>query len=317
MARLIDNAVRLQTAEAKLAEARSNVEALALESDETALDRALQSRRAAEDKLAALHGAAAKIGKEISEIEAAIDKVVDGRVRAETSVAVNAMADRLAKAQAAHEAAALELELAAKEGGILIPESVAVYQFTRSAREQLPPAVEMVVAALRAHSRGVLSGHGSPSLPQQPAPPPKLEIVPPMPTVSLFATKKLKYLDAAGAVIVCGAYHKHTFPQALGELALRTNVAVALNDKRVRDLQAAGLATVGTPDEAACEWLGARGREAPERFAKRGGPPIHSSLTSFTPSGTGPFTVVDRGPPIVGSMPAQPLAVGARKAEEE
>src|SRR5580693_9357814 len=148
MARLIDNAVRLQTAEAKLAEARSNVEALALESDETALDRALQSRRAAEDKLAALHGAAAKIGKEISEIEAAIDKVVDGRVRAETSVAVNAMADRLAKAQAAHEAAALELELAAKEGGILIPESVPVYQFTRSAREQLPPAVEMVVAAL-------------------------------------------------------------------------------------------------------------------------------------------------------------------------
>jgi hypothetical protein len=309
--------VQLQAAEAALAAARSNVEALALEADEAALDRALQARRSAEDKLAALRGAALAIGKEISEIEVAIDKVVDGRVRVETSAAVDAMADRIAKAQVAHEAAALELESAAKEGGKLIAESVAIFEFTRSAREQLPSAVEMVVAALRAHSRGVLSGHGSPSLPQQPAPPPKLEIVPPMPTVTLFTTKKLKYLDAAGAVIVCGAYHKHTFPQALGELALRTNVAVALNDKRVRDLQAAGFATVGTPDEAACEWLGARGREAPERFAKPGGPPVHSSLTSFTPSGAGPFTVVDRGPPIIGSMPAQPIAVGARKLDTE
>jgi hypothetical protein len=309
---------RLGIAEAAIASYRAQARQLAADgADDKAISVAEGKMRDAQDRCVTLTGAIGDVDKIIIGLEREIDQIVDKRCRAETSVAVTAMADRLAKAQVAHKAAALELELAAKEGGILIPESVAVYQFTRSAREQLPPAVEMVVAALRAHSRGVLSGHGSPSLPQQPAPPPKLEIVPPMPTVSLFATKKLKYLDAAGAVIVCGAYHKHTFPQALGELALRTNVAVALNDKRVRDLQAAGLATVGTPDEAACEWLGARGREAPERFAKRGGPPIHSSLTSFTPSGTGPFTVVDRGPPIVGSMPAQPLAVGARKAEEE
>src|ERR1700688_4925489 len=70
----VDNAVRLSTAEAKLAEARSNVEALALEADDVALDRALQARRGAEDKLTALRGAALKIGADDSAIEMALDK---------------------------------------------------------------------------------------------------------------------------------------------------------------------------------------------------------------------------------------------------
>jgi hypothetical protein len=312
---------RLGIAEAAIASYRAQARQLAADgADDKAISVAEGKMRDAQDRCVTLTGAIGDVDKIIIGLEREIDQIVDKRCRAETSVAVTAMADRLAKAQVAHKAAALELELAAKEGGILIPESVAVYQFTRSAREQLPPAVEMVVAALRAHSRGVLSGHGSPSLPQQPAPPPKLGIVPPPPpTLTLFTTKKLKYLDAAGAVIVCGAYHKHAFPQALGELAIRTNVAVALDDKRVRDLQAAGFATVGTPDENACVWLGPKGREAPERFAKPGGPAIHSSLTSFTPSGAGPFTVVDRGPPITGTMPARPIEAMAatRKAEDE
>ena len=261
----VDNAVRLSTAEAKLAEARSNVEALALEADDVALDRALQARRGAEDKLTALRGAALKIGAEVSAIEAAIDKVVDGRVRRETAQAVTTMADELAEAQADFTKAAQRLEAAARQSGLLIPEGRAVAEFTLSALTQLPPAVEMVTAALRQHAQGVLSGHAPASLPRPAAPAPKLAIVPPPPppTLTLSTTKKLKYLDAAGAVIVVGAYHQHAFPQALGELALRTNVAVAPNDKRVRDPQAAGLATVGTPDEASCEWLGKPGREAP------------------------------------------------------
>jgi hypothetical protein len=40
-----------------------------------------------------------------------------------------------------------------------------------------------------------------------------------------------------------------------------------------------------------------------------GGAITHSSLTTFE--------VMDRGPPIIGSMPAQPIAVGARKLDEE
>src|ERR1700730_2703670 len=52
-----DNAARLKIADTKLTEARANVERLALEADEAKLDRALEVRRASEDKLAALNGA--------------------------------------------------------------------------------------------------------------------------------------------------------------------------------------------------------------------------------------------------------------------
>jgi hypothetical protein len=301
----VDIVVRTQTAEGKLAACRATVEQLALEADDAALDRALQARRAAEDKLAALHGAAAKIGKEVSEIEAAIDKVVDGRVRAETSVAVNAMADELAEAQADFTKAAQRLEAAARQGGLLVPESRAVAEFTLSAREQLPPAVEMVVAGLRAHARGVLAGHGSPSLPR-PAPAPVLTLVPaaePMQTV--FIKRNVKYLDAGRTVTIAGN-RRHSLPLRLAEEALSTNLALPLSDRqRIRDLEYNAPAFF-VPDEASCVWLGPKGAEAPPKSMRPGGgPPIHSSLTEFTP--------VDRGPPIVGTMPAQPLAVGARK----
>jgi hypothetical protein len=304
-----NKAADLGEAESELAKCLVSVQQAALGDDKAKRKAALEAKREAEDEIAALREAAATIAKEITGIEAQIDQIVDKRCRIETSIAVNAMADRIARAQGAHEAAALELESAANEGGILIPESRAVYEFTLSARQQLQPAIQMVVAGLHAHAKAVIAGGAPASLPRPAAPAPKLAIVPPppTPTLTLIPTKKLRYTDASGAVIVCGAYRQHTFPQALGELALRTNVAVALNDKRVRDFQAAGLATVGTPEESACQWLGKPGREAPERFGKPGGPAIHSSLTSFTPAGASPFTVLDRGPAIVGTMPAQPI----------
>lgn len=317
-------AERLGVSEAAIVSYRAKARELAADGgDDAAITKAESKMRESADRCDTLRGAIADLDQVIIGIERDIDEIVDRRCRRETSIAVAAMATRLEKAQAAHQAAALELEEAAKEAAILVPEAQAVHQFVLSAREQLIPANKMILDGLKRHAEGVLSGHGSPSLPQQPAPPPKLEIVPPPPTLSLIATKKLKYTGASGAVIVVGAYCQHTFPQALGELALRTNVAVALNDKRVRDLQAAGLATVGTPDEASCEWLSKPGREAPERFAKPGGPPIHSSLTSFTPSGAGPFTVVDRGGPFTVAVPrgpepeAMPLAAGIRKLDTE
>jgi hypothetical protein len=87
-----------------------------------------------------------------------------------------------------------------------------------------------------------------------------------------------------------------------------------LNDKRRADVEM--LASVGTPDESSCEWLGPPGREAPQRFMRPGGTPTMHSLspTPFTPMDRGPgFTVrVPRGP----EPEAMPLAAGARKFDE-
>jgi hypothetical protein len=309
-----EKVAQLQTAESKLAEARAIVEQLALESDEAALDRALQARRGAEDKLAALRGAALAIGKEISDIEAQIDKVVDQRCRSETSIAVKAMADRIAKAQVAHEAAALELELAAKEGGLLIPESVAVHEFTRSAREQLVPAVEMVVGALKQHARGVLSGQAPASLPRPAAPAPVLTVVgpPPEPTMNVFLVRHVKFINATGGTTTAGKYKRADLPKKLAELALSSGVALAISDKRMHDL--AQLASPLQPDETSCEWIGPPGKEAPVRSARPGGPVVHSQFEPHPDyvNAKPVNIVVPRGP----EPEVMPLAVGARNAED-
>jgi hypothetical protein len=300
--------VQLQAAESTLGECRLSVEQLALGADEAALDRALQSRRAAEDKLAALRGAALKIGKEISDIEAQIDKVVDQRVRHETSQAVDAMSTRLSKAASTFDGAAKELEAAAREI-LIIPEAQAVAEFTKSMHTQIPVAVEMIVVGLKGHARGVLSGHAPASLPRPAPPPVKLAIVPaPEATVNIFALKNLKFVNREGGVTTICKNKRHDLPKALAELALSTNSALPLSDQqRIRDLEYNAPA-FHVPDPSACTWLGEKGPETPVRSARPGGPPIHSSLTEFTP--------MDRGPAykVPFSRPPEPEPMAAARS---
>jgi hypothetical protein len=307
----VDNAVRLQTAETKLAEARSNVEALALEADDAALDRALQARRGAEDKLAALHGAALAIGKEISDIEAAIDKVVDQRVRHETSQAVDAMNTRLSKAASAFDEAAKELEAAAREI-LIIPEAQAVAEFTKSMHVQIPVAVQMITGALKQHARAVVEGHAPPSLPRRAAPAPVLTVVPQEPMVNVFVTRNIRYVAQGGDVVCCGRNRRHDLPARIAELALAAKAAVPLTDRKRIDAYD-GVSGQLEPTPSSCEWLGERGREIPPpQMRPGGGPPIHSSLVQFE---VHPDYIDAK--PIVGTMPAPPLVVGARNLPDD
>jgi hypothetical protein len=308
-----DNATRLKIADTKLTEARANVERLALEADEAKLDRALEARRASEDKLAALNGAALKINSEVADIEAQIAAAIDALMRKETSAAVLEMASELEVLFGDFDNVARALQEAdAWEAGssLMSPDVGDVRSLVMKVREGLQNASAHALASLKSHAAAVLAGTARPSLPQRPAPAPKLAIVPPAPTLTLLSMRKLKYVNADGGVTVLGAYHKHDFPKALGELALKTNVAALLTDKRVRDLAATSLASVGVPEEQSCEWLGERGAETPSRYLRPGATDYHS----LSPS---PFTPVDRGPPIVGAMPAQQFAVGTRKLDTE
>jgi hypothetical protein len=93
-------------------------------------------------------------------------------------------------------------------------------------------------------------------------------------------------------------------PARIAELALSAGAAKPLSDrKHIEAFE--GTSGMYVPTPQACEWVGPKGREPAPLQMRPGGPPIHSSLTEFTR--------VDRGPPIIGSMPAQPIAVGARK----
>jgi hypothetical protein len=306
--RRVDNAVRLQTAETKLAEAQLNVEALALESDDAKLDAALQARRSAEDKLAALRGAALKIGKEVAELESQIDRVVDQRCRGETAAAIASMIERFEKTGAVYDTACLDFIAAAKELGLIVIEARGIAEFLERDRVQLPPENALVIRQASSHRAGVLAGGAPASLPRPAAPAPVLRVVVPQePMVNVFVTRNIRYVASGGDVICCGQNRRHDLPERIAELALASRAAVPLSDKK-RIAAFEGTSGMYVPTPQACEWVGPKGKE-PARLQMRPGPAItHSSLTTFEvhPDYIG-------AKPIVGTMPAQPLAAGARK----
>jgi hypothetical protein len=300
-------AERLGIAEAAIASHKAKARELARDgADDKMISVAEGKMRDAQDRVQTLTGAIVDVDKTIGELERTINEIIDKRCRTETSIAVTAMADRLAKAQVAHAAAALELELAAKEGGILIPESVAVHQFVLDARTQLVPAIEMVVAGLRAHAQGVLSGHGPASLPRPAAPPVQLKVVPAEPMQTVFIKRNAKYLDQAGRTVTIAGNRRHSLPQKLAEEALSTNLALPLSDRRIRDLEYNAPAFF-VPSEEVCEWVGApaKAKPAPKSTAA----PVMSS--HFEPLDRGkPYTVpIPRGPELV--------AMGSRSMPED
>jgi hypothetical protein len=311
--RRVDNAVRLSTAEAKLAEACTLVEQLALDADDAALDRALSAKRGAEGKLSALRGAALAIGKEVTELESRIDRVVDQRCRGETAAAIASMIERFEKTGAVYDAACLDFIAAAKELGLIVIEARGIAEFLERDRVQLPPENALVIRQASSHRAGVLAGGAPASLPRPAAPAPVLTVVPQSqePMVNVFVTRNIRYVASGGDVVCCGQNRRHDLPERIAKLALASRAAVPLSDrKRIAAFE--GTSGMYVPTPQACEWVGPKGKE-PAPLQMRPGPAItHSSLTTFE---VHPDYINAR--PVTGTMPAQPLAVGVRKAEDE
>jgi hypothetical protein len=172
----------------------------------------------------------------------------------------------------------------------------------------LPAAIAQVTAALGSHGAGVLAGHGKASLPK-PAPElVKLAIVPSEPVVTLFVTQNLKFVGSNGAVVCIGRNRRVDLPAPIAELALASNMAVPLADKkRIQTFE--GFTGMLEPLEENCQWIGPPGKESPPKFVKTAPPVVHSSFTRY-----------DRGPLITGTMkttPVEPMAVGQRAMPDE
>jgi predicted transcriptional regulator len=307
---------RLGISEAAIASYRQQARQLAANcADDKAISAAEGKMRDAQDRSVTLSGAIVDVDKTIAELVAQIDQIVDKRCRAETSAAVNAMASELEDAARKFASAAQRLGDAARATGLLVPEGTALHQwYALHVREQLAPTVETIISALRAHGQGVLNGSRPAGLPRPAPEPPKLVVVPPPETQNVFILRNLKFVNQAGGIATAGRYKRADLPKKLAELALASGAALSISDKRCRDLEQ--MASPLQPHETSCEWIGPKGREsAPLVMRRGGGPPIHSSLTEFTPMDRGkPFTVtVPRGPE---PEPMQ-LAAGARKLDGE
>jgi hypothetical protein len=308
-----EKAEQLRTAEGKLAECRATVEALALESDEAKLDSALQARREAEDKACALGDASVKIAKEIADLEAEIERIIDQRMRSETSAAVGTMVARLEKAAAIYDAAALEFEASARELSSVVLDAHPLTAFLMSARTQPPPTVAVIVRCAKDHAAAVLAGSKPASLPREPEPAPVLKLVKPD-TLQLFFRRHAKYVDKDGKLRLLPKAADHEVPRVIGERALKCGCATQLSDPVRKQLH--GTTPPLEPNPAWCDDLGGETDNPPVAASAPSGPPIKHS-------GFGQFERLDRGPAYKAgfSRPAEPepepMAVGQRAMPED
>jgi hypothetical protein len=309
------NAAQLRDAEADLAARITVVDQLALDGDEGKLDAALEKQGTAEKKATALKAASIKIAATIADLEAQAAAVADRRQRQATAVEIEKITRDLERAGTAYKEAAAELATIARRAGDVVIDAQALMHYAQGAASEVLPAILMCVELLRGRATATIAGSAPASLPRPVAPPPKLAIVPAEPAVNVFALKNLKYVNREGGVTTICKNKRHDLPKALAELALSSNMALPLSEKkRIEDLEY-NAESFFVPAESSCVWLGTPGKEAPARSMRPGGPPVMHSLspTEFTPN---PYTP----PPYtlrVPTSPIEPMAVGARKADAE
>ena len=158
-------------------------------------------------------------------------------------------------------------------------------KYLLNASNEIEIALSVTIPDLKGGIVAVLEGHEA--APSQPAPILKVVAPKPPPTEILFFLRHAKYTDASGAVKCLGKMREHILPPHLAQKALKSGAAIPLTDPRVRTLKGNWGMIIPGPDQ--CEALDA----TPD---SRVAPVLHSS-----------FEVVDRGPPITGTM-RQPMA---------
>jgi hypothetical protein len=239
-----------------------------------------------------LRNAIVDVDAAVAEHESEIASIIDRRMRGETAAAVETMADTLAVAAEDFTAMAKILEDCARDASLLVLDSHGLTAFVMNVRAELPAAITVITRELRSYAQRVLGGGTPASLPRH-ATEPKLTLIEPPRKTEVVALRNIKYVDATGVVCV-GKLQRHSIPAALVDEAMRSGAVCAVVDPRVRDK--VGDWGMMLPSADRCEWIGPPAEAEPAPTAYRPAIP-HSQL--------GQFKVVDRGPPLVGTMPAR------------
>lgn len=169
---------RKKVAEAAIAEHREKARTLARDNaDDAALSAAETAMRNQQDRAATLSAAISDVETTICGLEREINSIVDQKMRAETAQTVDGMVSELENAAAKFEAIAKRLEDATRASALIVLDGYPISSFILSARQQLPPAIDVLVVGLKAHAAAVLAGTARASLPMPEPEPPQLKLV--------------------------------------------------------------------------------------------------------------------------------------------
>jgi hypothetical protein len=229
---------RRTQAEAKLLEQKEAAKQLAHDgADDAALDRVERAARATVDRISTLTAALADREQQIATLEKEQATLVDKRMRAETSSELEKRRDRFLLGHEALdrvlaefvEATAAVAEVCLDAQGLLI--------FSRSARDELRPAVALVAREMNARVAATLDGRAPAALPTQTPrllePPPKA----PAKLETFFTLAHVMFTDSGTGMLRRTA--KYSFVDLTPEQSahgIRLGAICARDDARIRGL---------------------------------------------------------------------------------
>src|SRR5438552_12990040 len=158
-------AVRLADAETAVIASKTSAQKLALDGDDTGLDKAEAAGRAARDRHATIAAALAAAEQHLAVLENAQVEAADRKVRRETAAAIEQLATEYEQAIGPYAAAAAVLADLSTRSSLLIFESRGLEAFFQSSKIEVAAAVEVVAASLRAHAASVVRGEAAAAMP--------------------------------------------------------------------------------------------------------------------------------------------------------
>jgi hypothetical protein len=264
-------AKRLGAAQDKVTECEATLQRLAGEgAQDPALVTAERALDDAERRVSTLQPALGQAEKLVTLLESQLGEALDRKARAATASECSALADDYESVAKSFATAVTELAGISERATKHCIDASGLVSFAGLAKEQVPTAITMIVAMLRAHGVGLLA---APIIS-----PPQNELV--------FCMKPVKWRDASGRQCSARRFTDADLPRALSARALSSGACCALDDPRRK--QNFGAAAVGSPDLKSCVDLD-RGADKRERAAESG---------QFEPIQHSAFTVVDRGDPF-------------------
>jgi hypothetical protein len=224
-------AAKLTEAEQAASAAKSLAQRAALSGDDAGLDAAEVSERAALHRYGTLAAAHAEAVKMLAFLNESIETVTDQKTRAATSVATLALADELVEVAAAYDASTRALNECATRALAVSMELNGLVVFTASSVIEVAAAIPVVTEVLRQHARAVTNNQAPAAMPLVPEPPAKpVPAQAKAPTVRVFSTKPVKWLDEDGKQVSGGKCVDLDLPVAVAERALASGACVKLDN---------------------------------------------------------------------------------------
>jgi hypothetical protein len=222
-------AATLHEAEANVVATKSAVQRAALAGDDGTLDAAEAAEAASLRRHGTIAGARAKAEEVLAVLEGQVAAALDAKVRAATAAAIEAIADEIEKSGDSFAIGAAALAEAAKHAALVTPDAAGLSNFASNVMAELPPAIRMTAQMLRSQAAAVLTGAAPAAMPTPEAVVKPVVLVQPL-TRRLFATRPVKWTDAAGQLRISPQFADVDLPIACADRAIVAKACVAMTD---------------------------------------------------------------------------------------